>query len=237
MTLDERYRQLARTLGTDFYSVADLAPAHEAIVAQGGELAGSYPRAISVGVRLMDALVDQLPQADDIVVVTNYRHHGYDVVNRHLDELVSRLASTVQADGYCVWPVPTTGVLFPDRLCAFFSHKLAAHLAGLAWIGKSCLAVTPEAGPRVRWGTLLTDAPLSPGTPLDERCGSCRECVDICPARAFTGRPFHADEPREARYDAHACNAYQQRRAEETGLPILCGLCLYACPHGRRIVG
>lgn len=234
MSHDIELRQLAHDLGAGFYGIADLSLAHEAIAAQGGPVVASFPRAVSVGIRLMDALVDQLPQADDIAVVTNYRHHGYDVVNRRLDDITSKLSSRLQADGYRALPVPATGVIYRERLCSFFSHKLAAHLAGLGWIGKNCLLITPQAGPRVRWGTILTEAPLTPGEPMEERCGTCRECVDICPVQAFTGRPFHEDEPREKRYDARRCSGYQGRRREETALPILCGLCLYVCPQGRK---
>ena len=48
-----------------------------------------------------------------------------------------------------------------ERQRAVFSNKLAAHLAGLGWIGKSCLLITPQVGPRVRWVSVLTEAPLA----------------------------------------------------------------------------
>ena len=110
---------------------------------------------------------------------------------------------------------------------------MAAHLAGLGWIGKSCLLVTPEAGPRVRWTTVLTDAPLKAGTPMEMRCGDCHECVDICPVKAFTGRNFIESEPREARYDARRCEKYLKGLEASTGYGV-CGMCLYICPHGKK---
>jgi epoxyqueuosine reductase QueG len=120
------------------------------------------------------------------------------------------------------------------RVAAIFSHKLAAHMAGLGWIGKSCLLITPEAGPRVRWATVLTDAPLpATGSAMAERCGECQKCVEICPQAAFTGRPFREDEPREARYDARKCELYLKDLEEKTGYGV-CGMCLFVCPHGRR---
>jgi epoxyqueuosine reductase QueG len=85
----------------------------------------------------------------------------------------------------------------------------------------------------VRWITVLTDALLSPtGRPLESRCGTCTACADICPVHAFTGRPFHEDEPREARFNAAACDRYFRDLEAGSG-PVVCGLCLFVCPHGR----
>lgn len=119
-----------------------------------------------------------------------------------------------------------------ERLLGLFSHKLAAHLAGLGWIGKSCLLVTPEVGPRVRWASILTDAPLPAGEPIPQRCGNCRECVEACPAQAFTGRSFRQDESREARFDVFKCREYTREREKAMGVGA-CGMCVYICPHGR----
>jgi epoxyqueuosine reductase QueG len=162
-----------------------------------------------------------------------YQSHAYDVVNQRLDQIISRLASMLQRKGHKALPVAASQTVDEERLCGIFSHKMAAHLAGMGWIGKNCLLVTPEVGPRVRWATVLTNAPLvATGKPMDERCSGCRECVEICPVGAFTGQPFHPKEPREARFDAHKCDAYFDELRETTGLHT-CGLCLYACPFGR----
>ena len=60
--------------------------------------------------------------------------------------------------------------------------------AGLGWIGKNGLLTTPGHGPRVGIGTVLTDAPLAPDTPLPQGCpDDCAECVDHCPAKAIDG--------------------------------------------------
>jgi epoxyqueuosine reductase len=234
MDLDRRIKDLAETWGADFYGVADLAPAQAAILAQGGPVLAAYPRAIAVGIALMHSIVDQLPQRDQRAVAVNYLHHGYDVINARLDLLTSRLGNRLQRDGYQALPIPASRRVDHPRLSGAFSHKLAAHLAGLGWIGKSCLLVTPEAGPRVRWATVLTDAPLPVGAPMDVRCGTCRQCVDICPVQAFTGEPFRADEPREKRFDAAKCDRYFVTMRQADSELAVCGLCLYVCPHGKR---
>jgi len=231
--LDE-LREIADRQGVDYLGIADTTLAAEAIREQGGESVAAFPRAVSIGILLPCDVVDQLPRRSDPAVAINYLHHAYDVINTRLDLSTSLLAGALQRRGHRSLPIPAKEHHDEERLCAMFSHKLAAHLAGLGWIGKSCLLVTPEAGPRVRWSTVLTHAPLDPtGEPMDERCGKCRECVDICPVGAFTGRPFDEGEPRELRYEARACRRYFEEMREAGGLEV-CGLCLYVCPFGRN---
>jgi len=234
MYLDKRIKKLVEVENADFFGVADLSPAHYAIKEQGGSLVAEYPRSISIGIRLLDVLVDELPNRHERAVALNYRHHAYDIINRRLDLIASRLSSLLQDEGYHAYPIPASERYDDERICAVFSHKLAANLAGLGWIGKSCLLVTPEAGPRVRWVTVLTDAPLkATGKPMEVQCGDCQHCVDICPPSAFTGRSFRKEEPREVRYDARKCEKYFEETEKTIGLAV-CGLCLYVCPHGRK---
>lgn len=233
MQIYARLRNLAEELGADFFGVADISQAVDFIRSQGGEKIASYPTALSIGISLLDTIVDQLPNRIDTSVVIEYRHHAYDVINERLDNIASRLCSLLQKEGYRAFPVPASKRADDERICAVFSHKLAARLAGLGWIGKSCLLVTPEAGPRVRWVTVLTDALMKPADAyMEERCGDCRECVDICPVNAFTGRPFRENEPREARYDARKCDMYHKELGKKMGVGV-CGMCLYVCPYGR----
>lgn len=231
--LNERFREQALTLGADFFGVADLAPAREFIAARGGEMVAQFPRAASIGVMMPQAIVDQIVRQDDKAALIAYRSHSYDILNIRLNQVASRLAGLLQREGHRAFPVAAAERANGEDLYGLLSHKLAAHLAGQGWIGKSCLLVTPEVGPRVRWASVLTDAPLEAGQPMAERCGTCTACVEACPPHAFTGRNFYADEPRKARYDAHKCNAYMRQRRDKVGVRV-CGMCVYACPYGRK---
>ena len=234
MISESKLEARAKELGATFFGIANLEPAQEEILKQGGPIIAGFPIAISIGIALPRAIVDHLDRQDDRVVVMNYQHHGYNIINPRLDNIASFLTGLLQSEGYYALPIPASQTLDSENHLGALSHKLAAHLAGLGWIGKSCLLVTPEVGPRVRWATVLTDAPFEPtGQAIEERCGNCRECVEICPPKAFTGKNFRPEEHRDIRFNVHKCKNYQDQLMKETGAN-LCGLCLYICPHGRK---
>jgi len=228
--LQKELENLARAFGVDLFGASDLVMAQDFVCVQGGENIARFPRAVSIGIRLLDAVVDELYRHEDLSVIFTYRGL-YNSVNANLDRAALLIAKKVQDMGFEAYPIPASQTINPTRLEGAFSHKLAAHLSGLGWIGKSCLLITPDYGPRVRLATVLTDAPLKTGALLVNRCGGCIKCVDICPAKAFTGVPFNPSEPRDARFKAHLCKEYTDRRAQRFGEGI-CGLCVYVCPYG-----
>ena len=235
--LNARLEKISRDNYMDYFGIADITSpqVQDFIRAQGGDVVCGYPFAITVGIAVSNTLADMLPEADDTIRAI-YKNHIYTVLANRLEAITSILAGSLQAEG-CKAFTPPAGTVDIDRkrLAGIFSAKLAPHLAGLGWIGKSCMLITPQHGPRVIWGTVLADAPLQPtGTPMSPRCGTCRACADICPAKAYTGRNFDAAEPREARFNPHACLAYITRMGEQGCPTPVCGLCLAACPHGRQ---
>jgi epoxyqueuosine reductase len=230
--LQKGLSDLARALGIDLFGVADLANARDFVMTQGGDYLTRFPHAISIGIRLPDAVVDELYRHEEPSAIFSYRSL-YNSANSALDMATLLIAKKIQATGFRAYPIPASQMVNPRKLEAAFSHKLAAHLAGLGWIGKSCLLITPEHGPRVRLATVLTNAPLRSGTELPNRCGDCRKCVEVCPVGAFTGVTFDPSQPRDVRFRAHLCNDYSDRRARFLG-EGLCGLCVYICPYGTH---
>jgi epoxyqueuosine reductase len=233
MDIGEVIKSYAESQGVDYFGIADLTGARNVILEQGGEEIARYPIGITMGIALLDPIVELLPGREKNGGCIQYRHYSYDVVNTLLDQIALQVANTLQRAGYKAFPVAASRRIDDLRICGPFSHKLAAHLAGLGWIGRSCLLVTPDRGPRVRWVTVLTDAPLIPtGPPMESRCGECQECVTTCPVQAFTGRVFDENEPREARFDASACDRFFREEEKRTGVAV-CGMCLWVCPFGR----
>jgi epoxyqueuosine reductase QueG len=235
MLLQDELTTLARARGgVDYFGMADLTIARDFIRNQAGGLLPQLSMAVSIGIVLPDTVVNMLSHRDQNAVRVSYRTHAYDIVNRRLDLVASEIGSILQRRGYQAFPVAASERVDDKRICAIFSHKLAANLSGLGWIGKSCLLVTPDNGPRVRWATVLTNAPLEPtGEPMQDRCATCIECVEICPVQAFSGKHFDPNESREVRYRADKCDAYF-RAMETKGELKVCGMCLYVCPFGRE---
>ena len=226
--LKKRLENLVYENGGDLFGVADLEPASKFITVQGGKTIGEFPRGISIGIRLSDVIVDE-HSPDEKRELSIYWHHIYRVITPYLDRLALRVQRELQGDGYRAFPIPGSTPYNTKTLKGVISHKLSAHLSGLGWIGKNCLLITPDFGPRVRFVTILTDAPLPAGTVLDKRCGQCKACVVACPVNAFRGIEFKASDPVEARFDTRACEAYRRTHP--------CGLCVAKCPIGRPSKG
>ncbi len=221
--LTKELEESARQNGADLFGVADLEPARGFISGQGNFSLDRFPRAVSMGMALNDLIVESHsplePKRDSL-----YWFHVYDVVTPALDLLAYRVSRRLADRGFAAFPLPGSTPYNFQKLEGILSHKMAAHLAGLGWIGKSCLLLTDRFGPRVRFVTVLTDAPLQTGAPIDRPCGKCRVCVDACPVKAFTGTEFRAEDPRQVRFEAFKCSEYRKEHP--------CGICVSSCPKG-----
>ena len=71
--------------------------------------------------------------------------------------------------------------------CVTLHMRVAAALAGLGEPGWSKVFLTRKWGPRVRIGTILTDAELEPDPLIKPGtlCNRCMKCVRTCPGRAI----------------------------------------------------
>ena len=113
-------------------------------------------------------------------------------------------------------------------------EKPAAVMAGLGWQGKSTILIHP------RWGTwmflaeLLTTLDFQRDSEMNDHCGSCTRCIDICPTQAITG-PYQLDARRCISYltiEHKGPIPIEYRRAIGDHL-YGCDDCLDVCPWNR----
>ncbi len=110
-------------------------------------------------------------------------------------------------------------------------EKRYAVEAGLGWIGRQSLLVTPRFGTCVLLGELLLDAECDRyDAPMQGvGCGTCRRCVDACPNGAV----------RERHIDTSRCISCATIERRNPSLPLHgwifgCDECQSACPFNVR---
>ncbi|AEA14159.1 MULTISPECIES: tRNA epoxyqueuosine(34) reductase QueG [Bacillus] len=65
------------------------------------------------------------------------------------------------------------------------SDRAVSERAGIGWSGKNCAIITPEFGSYVYLGEMITNVPFPPDKPIEDQCGGCTKCIDICPTGAL----------------------------------------------------
>lgn len=186
-----------------------------------------FPRAVSFCLTINPRLMADLRPGP-----TEEYFEEYQRLNALLTELARVGADFLMAQGHGAVPLQSTGD-WVEGFRAPFQHKTAARLAGLGWIGKCALLVTPEYGPAIRWNTILTDAPLLVAeAPIEPACGPCTICVDLCPGQAVSGKLWREGMAREDFFDPEACLRGSQKITAQRGVNSpLCGLCVANCPY------
>lgn len=187
-----------------------------------------FPRAVSFALPVEPQVMAGIRNGPTPAYAAEYAR-----LNRRIDELSSALASAIRAAGFRALPLAASKRTDPLRLCGDFPHKTAATRAGLGWIGRHAQLITRAFGPWVRLGTVFTDLKLPAGTPVVRSgCGTCRVCVEACPARALTGRAWRPGVPREEILDAFACDRFKKERYAHLNEGRNCGICAAVCPRG-----
>lgn len=152
--------------------------------------------------------------------------------------LHKKAARFLKSKGYRYLCIPPDSDRIKDKFIAklyhVFDHKMAATSAGIGWVGKNGLLISPEYGPRLSLVTVLTNAPLSAGAPIEfSMCGGCSLCVDFCPSNAITGREWSRYEPYVELVNKDNCASHKKKSVKLKGKPN-CGMCINICPYGRK---
>lgn len=112
-------------------------------------------------------------------------------------------------------------------------EKQLAVEAGLGWIGRQSLLVTPRFGTYVLLGELLlADDADTYDRPFEgSRCGRCHNCIESCPTGAIV-TPKVIDTGR-----CISCHTIEKEPPEAIGLDgwiFGCDRCQSCCPHNQK---
>jgi epoxyqueuosine reductase QueG len=181
-------------------------------------LARGLTYGISLGFRLSDMIIDAIVDRP----TRDYLHH-YRQINLLLDQTALKITNIIQQNGYNALPIPASQITDWKEIKGSISHKLIAYKAGIAWIGRSSLAVNPDYGAKVRYVSILTDLPLTTSKPIEFGCGNCRSCVEICPCGAI--------KDSSDKFDRKTCLEQLKNfaKSENLGTHYICGLCVKVC--------
>ena len=123
------------------------------------------------------------------------------------------------------------GRAFVDTAPIF--EKQYAVEAGLGWIGRQSLLITPEYGSYVLLGELVinltADAYDTPLTSIG--CGECRRCIDSCPTGAIV-QPMTIDTTRCI--SCHTIEAQPASNINLHGWIFGCDECQNCCPYNKK---
>ena len=107
-----------------------------------------------------------------------------------------------------------------------------AQMAGLGWLGRSGLIITPEHGPRVRLAAVLTSIENLPFSThndhawIQDLCAACGHCIRECPTQAIYPDPIRHENGQITCVDIERCFPYF---CDYYG----CSVCIKVCPFNR----
>jgi epoxyqueuosine reductase len=216
MTLEAGLESELRNRGADIVSYIDLTQLSH-------EQNKGYPNALLIGIKLSPEYIKRISSSK---IIDADEFHATEVKT---DQLADYITDYISSKGYSAFSqsedsIFSTGDYNESTLTTPLPHKTIAGLAGLGWIGKHNLLVSPEFGSAISMCSVLTDAPLKTVlcTPASSQCGDCSTCIDICPVSAIKGPEWKKGIHRDELVDVYLCKS--------------CLLCLALCPWTQEYV-
>ncbi|MFQ5834002.1 MAG: hypothetical protein ACE5H4_14960 [Candidatus Thorarchaeota archaeon] len=176
-----------------------------------------YDNAIVLAMEMDQERIAMAPSSETMHMIMNaYDNLGIDA---------NRIADFLKSNGY--------GVQAGHPLGGILLYPPLAQMAGIGWLGRNGLIITPEFGSRARLAAVLTSIQRLPIAERDEHswvadfCDACSWCVRDCPAGAILERPVEHE------------NGLVTQIVNEKCLPCFmeyygCTVCVRVCPFSYK---
>ncbi len=104
--------------------------------------------------------------------------------------------------------------------------------AGLGWVGKNNLLISPRFGSCTFLATLVTDVVMEYDKPFTQNhCGDCCNCLSACPTGALC-KPYFLDARKCVSY--HTIESKEPVTIDTRGYIFGCDRCQLACPWNKQ---
>jgi len=185
MSLTKELKREIKRLGADLVGVAPV-ERFEGAPRLPQELLPRAKSVVVIGARIPLASVENWK-----TIMKSYQIYGHGWLNFHLSYLEYNAVRFLEDNGYRALPLSSLDPYYNMEtfLTEGLSNRHAAAAAGLGEFGWNNLLLTPEFGPRVRFTSTITDAPLE-GDELYNgpklcKMENCFRCVEECPMGIF----------------------------------------------------
>ncbi|MCZ2721743.1 tRNA epoxyqueuosine(34) reductase QueG [Marinomonas sp. 15G1-11] len=148
------------------------------------------------------------------------------LIRKRLTQLAKRIQEEIGEHGYRAF-VDSAPIL----------ERQVAEEAGMGWVGKNTLLLTPKAGSWFLLGEIFTNLPLPIDPPqVTKHCGSCSACLDLCPTNAFVA-PWVLDARKCISYlTIEYDGSIPEELREKMGNRIFgCDDCQLVCPWTKYV--
>ena len=217
----EQLKAEAQRLGFSACGVARACPVDEATADKRLDPTLLLPGARSIIVVAMSyAPARRIPSNEYQIAVYAYGKDYHDVMKERLRILSDSSLFTLHSSlKLCVDTVPVL-------------ERYWAQQAGLGFLGRNHQLIIPKAGSMFFLGVIVTTA-LSDhyDAPMENRCGTCRRCIDACPTGALVLDACSV-------FDSKRCLSYQtieNREAIDEAVKPKLGLSIYGCDRCQQV--
>ncbi len=157
------------------------------------------------------------------------KYIGKNDYHRYIDNMMENLIEMLQKEV----GKPFKYQKFVDT--APFMERALARNAGMGFIGKNSFIINPEYGSFIFLAEIILDFKIEPDQKLIIDCGSCRKCIDSCPAGAII-KPYLTDFSRCISYLTQKRGILTLEERKIIGKNIWgCDVCQDVCPYNKNI--